>query len=410
MNKNLFQRIAITILCLLGTTALTFIPLPFINFDRFQGLGTSSVSVGYLGIMPYIYSYIFLWIATMIIPSWKRRWQAENGENIFFHYALMLFVMIFSMLQAIQFSTSLIRSGMIESGFMSVIVSIILVAGVFMFIALAGIINRRGIGQGFSLIICMGFLRKIYYALIEGNNIKDVLRSVELTVVLLVVLIGFIIWITKIKWQVDSGNKKINLPFSIVGLFPSQVFGLSILIILFLQIINPEWVNVFIRFFNRLYILLPFYFILCLIVSFFYLRRIIKKVSKPTEIISSKSVWKWTIFWTFAYFLISQNYYLLLLIVKNKQFLNLSISSSQLYIFIFTIITFMQQWRHRNWKPVFSHSDPAMVYAKAAELQQEDKEVCVVPTEGLGAAYGFIVGNLAERYVMIKDEKTKIEK
>ena len=82
----------------------------------------------------------------------------------------------------------------------------------------------------------------------------------------------------------------------------------------------------------------------------------------------------------------------------------------QIFIFIFTIITFIQQWRHRNWKPVFSHSDPAMVYAKAAELQQEDKEVCVVSSEGLGAAYGFIVGSLGERLVMIKEEVTKIEK
>jgi len=93
-----------------------------------------------------------------------------------------------------------------------------------------------------------------------------------------------------------------------------------------------------------------------------------------------------------------------LLIVKKEQFFYLVVAPVHLYIFIFTITTFVHQWRCRNWKTVFSHSDPANVYAKAAELQQENKEVRVVPTEGLGAAYGLLVGHLSERLVLTKNK------
>ena len=82
MNKNLFRRIIITILCLLGTIVLAYIPLPFIKPDILYNMDLTRLSVGSLGIRPYIFAYVFRWFVTMIIRAWRKRWQGENGKNI----------------------------------------------------------------------------------------------------------------------------------------------------------------------------------------------------------------------------------------------------------------------------------------------------------------------------------------
>ena len=403
MNKNLFRRIGITLLCLFGTIVLVHIPLPFIKYDSFYDMNLTHFSVGLLGLRPYIFAYIFLWIFTMIIPAWRKRWQEKNRKIVFFHYVLMLITLIISMLQAFQFSSMLIQTDRIELGFMSVIISVILVTGVFAFIGAAVIINRIGVGQGFSLIFCVGIFKHIINLFINEVKCNADLIPVFLTVGFLLVLTIFFVWVINIKWSFGSVNKKSIIPFSVVGLFPSKVFGLVMLIPLFLNIINPEWVIIFIKTFYLPFVYLPISFIFCLIVSFLYLRRLMIKLSRIGETISEVKLWKWTILWTLFFVLISHSYYLLMWITKSKHVLNSGIASAQIFVLVVTAITFFQQWRCRNWKTVFSHSDPIQVYVKAAELQQDGKDVCVVPTEGLGAAYGFLVGRLAERFVLTKD-------
>ena len=158
----------------------------------------------------------------------------------------------------------LLQSDKIESGFSSIILGIILVAGVFAYI---------GTGQGFSLVFCVGAM---------------------------LLVAGFFVWIIKIKWTAGSSNKKINIPFSIVGLFTFQILGIVMLVPFFLQLINPKWVSIFIKYFYLPPVYLSVSFISCLIVSFVYLRRIVVKVSGTAKPIFTRRVWIWTILWTLA--------------------------------------------------------------------------------------------------------------
>ncbi len=164
--------------------------------DMFSGGAFSNASIFALGIMPYISASIIIQLLTIAVPYFQRmQKEGESGRrkmNQITRY-LTVIVLIF---QAPAYLTQIPAEARIMSPAMFQITSIIiLTAGTIFVMWLGERITEKGIGNGISLIIMIGIIARLPFALTselteclngKGGLVKFLIEIVFLLVVIAV--------------------------------------------------------------------------------------------------------------------------------------------------------------------------------------------------------------------------------
>ncbi len=182
----------------------------------FAGGAFSRASIFALGIMPYISASIILQLLTMALPHFQRlQREGESGRKKINQYTRYLTVVITAM-QAVGYLASQVegKTGVVIDPspfwwFQSVLV---LVTGTVFVMWLGEKITDKGIGNGISLIIMIGIVARLPFAIssefasrLESSGGGLIMFLVELAV-LLMVIVGCILLV--------QGTRRIPIHFA----------------------------------------------------------------------------------------------------------------------------------------------------------------------------------------------------
>ena len=218
--EELRKRIGYTILLVLVYRLGSFILLPGINPDilkvaleskntndgllgllnMFSGGAFGNASIFALGVMPYISASIVVQLLGMFVPAFRKmQMEGESGRRKMNQITRYLTIAILA-IQGPAYVTGMIPRNAIAVGWSSftfnIVSTIILMAGTMFVMWLGERITDRGIGNGISLIIMIGIVARLPYALFAegvqkftGNGVGGpLLFIVEMVVWVLVIL------------------------------------------------------------------------------------------------------------------------------------------------------------------------------------------------------------------------------
>ena len=168
--------------------------------NMFSGGAFGNASIFALGVMPYISASIVVQLLGMFVPSFRKmQMEGESGRRKMNQITRYLTIAILA-IQGPAYVTGMIPRNAIAVGWSSfmfnIVSTIILMAGTMFVMWLGERITDRGIGNGISLIIMIGIVARLPYALaaeigqkITGSGVGGPLfLVVELVVWFLVII------------------------------------------------------------------------------------------------------------------------------------------------------------------------------------------------------------------------------
>ena len=187
--------------------------------DIFAGGAFSRASIFALGIMPYISASIILQLLTMALPYFQRmQREGESGRKKINQYTRYLTVAITAMQAFAYLGSQVVDKGVQNpDGFWWFQSVLVLVTGTVFVMWLGEKITDKGIGNGISLIIMIGIVARLPFAIstefgsrLESSGGGLIMFLVELAV-LLAVVVGCILLV--------QGTRRIPIHFAkrIVG-------------------------------------------------------------------------------------------------------------------------------------------------------------------------------------------------
>ena len=215
--EELRTRIGYTILLVLVYRLGCYILLPGLNpealkggisgtqeglvglLNMFSGGAFGNASIFALGVMPYISASIVVQLLGMFVPSFRKmQMEGESGRRKMNQITRYLTIAILA-IQGPAYVTGMIPRNAIAVGWSSfmfnLVATIILMAGTMFVMWLGERITDRGIGNGISLIIMIGIVARLPYALfaeiqekVTTNNGGVILLIVELVLWFFVVV------------------------------------------------------------------------------------------------------------------------------------------------------------------------------------------------------------------------------
>lgn len=236
----------------------------FSLFTMFSGNAFSQMSIFVIGVTPYISASIVMQLLRVIIPYLEE--MSKDGKTGQDKYKKLTYILagILAIIQSIPVTLGFSSYGLlIENNIFYIsIVSISLIIGSILEIYLGNVIDKKGIGNGISLILFMNIISRfpsdimvIYEMFIKNKDLKSfILTLIICILVVLITLIG-IIYLQdgekRIKTQYSSQIKgvqslksntsnfiplKINLAGVMPIIFTSSLFQMYILIITLLKV------------------------------------------------------------------------------------------------------------------------------------------------------------------------------
>lgn len=190
--------------------------------DMFSGGAFSNASVFALGIMPYISASIVVQLLGIAIPYFQRlQKEGESGRtkiNQITRFLTVIILMLQGPAYLANLHAQLPESAFVLSGTMfTVSATIILIAGTMFIMWLGEKITDKGIGNGISLIIMIGIIARLPFALFA----EFFSRSEELTGGLVMFLVELIILFVVFMFTIllVQGTRKIPVQYAkrIVG-------------------------------------------------------------------------------------------------------------------------------------------------------------------------------------------------
>lgn len=263
-KKELRNKVLFIIGLLIVSRIVSNVPIPAIDASRladffsqnqllglistFTGGSLSALSVGMLGLGPYITASIIMQLLTMIFPALEQmyKYEGEAGRAKFNQYSRLLTVP-FSILQGYAFLNLLAQQGLISQlGFMNMVATLsIITAGSVFLMWLGELITEKNLGNGVSLLILAGivssFPSSIGQALFAYTP-DQLLVYIAFVLIALVVIAG-VIYITEAQRNIPInyarrvrgsrvyGGVSTYLPMRVnnAGVIPI-IFALSILL------------------------------------------------------------------------------------------------------------------------------------------------------------------------------------
>ena len=168
--------------------------------NMFSGGAFGNASIFALGVMPYISASIVVQLLGMFVPSFRKmQMEGESGRRKMNQITRYLTIAILA-IQGPAYITGMIPRNAIAVGWSSfmfnIVSTIILMAGTMFVMWLGERITDRGIGNGISLIIMIGIVARLPYALaaeigqkVTGSGVGGpLILVVELVVWFLVII------------------------------------------------------------------------------------------------------------------------------------------------------------------------------------------------------------------------------
>ncbi len=189
-------------------------------YDLFVGGAFSNAAIFALGIMPYISSSIIIQLGGAIIPSiQKLQREGEEGRKKITQYTRVgtVFISAFQAwgvtihLKNINFNGLSILPPEVQGLFWTFSTIVLLVAGTMFMMWLGEQITDRGIGNGISLIITIGIIDRLPYALLdEYRLISAGTRNLVIEVIIFSLLYFIIAGIV----LVTQGTRRIPVQYA----------------------------------------------------------------------------------------------------------------------------------------------------------------------------------------------------
>lgn len=167
--------------------------------DMFSGGAFSNASIFALGIMPYISASIVIQLLTIAVPYFQRlQREGESGRRRMNQITRMLTVLI-TLGQAPSYIANLSsQMGQTFPAFFWISSTIIMVAGTIFVMWLGERITEKGIGNGISLLIMMGIIARLPFALAAELQSKLEEQGGGLVVFLVEMVVLFLVFMATI--------------------------------------------------------------------------------------------------------------------------------------------------------------------------------------------------------------------
>ncbi|KKT81355.1 MAG: preprotein translocase subunit SecY [Candidatus Yanofskybacteria bacterium RIFCSPHIGHO2_02_FULL_44_12b] len=191
--------------------------------SAFTGGSFSALSIGMLGLGPYITSSIIMQLLTMIFPAMEQmyKYEGEAGRARFNQYSRVLTVPL-AILQGYGFLVLLSRQGVIDSLSMVEWASTLLVitAGSIFFMWLGELITEKNLGNGTSLLILAGivagFPGSVQQALFSYTSGQDLFSYAGFIIVALIVVVG-VVYISEAQRNIPVNYARRVRGFKVYG-------------------------------------------------------------------------------------------------------------------------------------------------------------------------------------------------
>jgi preprotein translocase subunit SecY len=185
--------------------------------DMFSGGAFSRASIFALGIMPYISASIIIQLLTIAVPYFQRmQKEGESGRRKMNQITRYLTVVVL-VLQAPAYLTQIPVEARVLSPVMFQLSSIFILTGGTIFVMWLGErITEKGIGNGISLIIMIGIIARLPFAL--SSELTDRLNGQGGLVAFLVEIV-FLLFVIAISILLVQGTRRIPVQYAkrIVG-------------------------------------------------------------------------------------------------------------------------------------------------------------------------------------------------
>lgn len=244
--KNIFKieelrnRISYTIMLLLIYRLGSFVVVPGIDptqlanleaqtqdglmglLNMFSGGAFGNASIFALGVMPYISASIVIQLLGIMIPYFQRlQREGESGRRKMNQWTRYLTIVILA-LQGPAYLTNL-HTQLPETAFLikgfsfNLFATIVLIGGTMFIMWLGERITDRGLGNGISLIIMVGIIARLPYALVAevGTRLSQTTGGLLMLIVEIIIL--FFVFVATIA--LVQGTRKIPVQYAkrIVG-------------------------------------------------------------------------------------------------------------------------------------------------------------------------------------------------
>ena len=244
--KNIFKieelrkRIVYTVLLLLVYRLGSFIVLPGINgaalgnltqqssegllglLNMFSGGAFGNASIFALGVMPYISASIVIQLLGVFVPYFKKlQMEGESGRKKMNQYTRYLTILILciqgpaymaNLHQQIPASSFEAIAGGWSPFMFNLVSTIILIAGTMFVMWLGERITDRGIGNGISLIIMIGIIARLPYALFVEITQKLNATTGGLLLLIIELVILFFIFVAAIA--LVQGTRRVPVQYA----------------------------------------------------------------------------------------------------------------------------------------------------------------------------------------------------
>ncbi len=235
MNKDLTNKILITLAFLFAYRILSYIPVPGVNIDvikhffdtnsnnalgmvnMFSGNAVRRLSIISLGIMPYITASIIMELLAATFPTLGQMKKERDGMTKYMQIIRYATIGI-TLIQAIGVSMGLqsLSSGgesaiMIDMSTFIPIAAVSMLTGTMLLMWIGEQITQSGIGNGISLIIFAGIVSGIPRAI--GGTI-NLVNTGEMNFLVVIGIIAVILVTVGVIIYVELGERRVPISYS----------------------------------------------------------------------------------------------------------------------------------------------------------------------------------------------------
>ncbi|CAD7288420.1 Protein translocase subunit SecY [Campylobacter majalis] len=236
MNKNLLNKILITLAFLFAYRILAYVPVPGVNvdvikdffnsnsnnalglFNMFSGNAAERLSIISLGIMPYITASIIMELLAATFPNLGKLKKERDGMQKYMQIIRYATIAI-TIVQAIGVSIGLQslnghngeQAIMIELNLFIAIAATSMLSGTMLLMWIGEQITQRGIGNGISLIIFAGIVSGIPSAI--GGTI-NLVNTGELNFLVVIAILAVVLLTVGVIIFVEMGERRIPISYS----------------------------------------------------------------------------------------------------------------------------------------------------------------------------------------------------
>lgn len=203
-------------------------------FNIFSGMSFQNLSLFALGIAPYITASIILQLLRVAITPLDQMCKDAHDEKKFVEKITFILAFFIGILQVIPLVVNIASSGLLTQNTMAykLLVGGSILIGSAIVIALGKIIDKKGVGNGISLILLINILSSlkmdfigIYQMFISGKDFMTIGITIAITLAVIVFSLLVVIYLHEGKKDVKvmfsgrmQGGKIVKAPDSVIPL------------------------------------------------------------------------------------------------------------------------------------------------------------------------------------------------